>query len=400
MGDSEQVEEKSDAAKIDSADIDTTKREIAPGDEVLELLKNGQKGFEKLKGLIESAERTLRLYYYTFASDESGQQVLDMLVEALDRGVTVSLIVDDFGSFETDDAFFDPIREHGGHFCEFQPNVAQAYLLRNHQKIVIADEWRGMVGSFNIADEHLVNDGEDAWRDIGVYIEGPAIERLTAYYDKLEDWTGSEERSKIRDLGHILEDANETEGTVRWIMGGPARNESPYVQQIIDEMMHDDHVDMTMAYFAPSRRVLAAVRRVARDGRLRLIAAQKTDVKLSRSAAWHTYRKLLEAGAEIYEYKPCLLHTKLIVTDKAVFIGSGNFDVRSLYVNLEVMLRVERKDFHDQVCEMFCDDLGDSQRIDMAVLKKESNVFSRFYWRCAYILMAVVDRFLSHYFAR
>lgn len=370
------------------------------GEEKLELLKTGPDSFERLKQLIEDAEETLRLYYYTFASDQCGRQILDRLVDAQNRGVEVHLIVDDFGSLETNDDFFQPLRDAGGHFCEFQPNLAQAYLLRNHQKIAIADAVRGIVGSFNIADPHLTGDGADAWRDIGVYIEGPAMTRLAIYYDRLEAWTSAPDRSHIRDLGELLDDANETEGTVRWVFGGPARKESAYVEQVMSVLRDPGNVDMIMAYFAPSRRVLAAVRRKARTDRLRVIAARKTDVRLSRAAAWHTYRKLIRAGAEIYEYLPRLLHSKLIVTDDVVFIGSGNFDVRSLYINLELMLRVERPDFHDQVCDLFCEEMQESERVDMKALKAKAGPVSRFFWRASYWAMTAVDRYFSRHFAR
>ena len=372
---------------------------LAPGEERLQLIPSGPDGYDKLLELIESAEDSLRCYYYTFASDECGRKVLDGLVAAANRGVSVSLIVDDFGSIETNDGFFDPLKEAGGAFCEFQPKLIEAYLLRNHQKMAIADEQRALIGSFNVGEEHMRTGGNRSWRDVGVFIEGPAAARLAGYYDQLEEWV-RDENSRVRDLGRILADANETEGEVRWIFGGPARQESAYVQQVIDEFWNSDSVDMIMAYFAPSRRVLAAVRRVARQGRLRLIAARKTDVRLSRAAAWHTYRKLLRVGAEIYEYIPLPLHTKLIVTKNAVFIGSGNFDVRSLYVNLEIMLRVEREDFHDEICKYFAAELEDSERIDIAALKRESNSFTRTLWRGAYWMMTSADWFMSRRFAR
>ena len=52
-------------------------------------------------------------------------------------------------------------------------------------------------------------------------------------------------------------------------------------------------------------------------------------------------RKLLEAGARIWEFQPCKLHTKLIVLDDTVYLGSANFDMRSLFLNLEIVLKIE-----------------------------------------------------------
>lgn len=374
-------------------------RAIEPGDETLDLLPTGPDGYERLLDLIDGAQNDLRLLFYTFLADEAGKEVLDRLLKAANRGVEVRLIVDDFGSIETDDDFFRPLKDVGALFCEFQPNMLQRYLLRNHQKIAIADSRRGIVGSFNIADSHLVDDSEKGWRDIGVFLEGPAITRLADYYDALFEWVCSS-RQHISRLKDILEEANETEGPVRWVIGGPSRGYNAYVRQVRQELRTASCIDMIMAYFAPSPRILGGVRRVAREGNLRMITAAKTDVKLSRAAARHTYRKLLRAGAEIYEYQPKPLHSKLIVADGAVYIGSGNFDVRSLYVNLEIMLRVERDDFRKTVGELFENELKDCKRIDMETLKAKAKPWTRAFWRVAYWLMTAVDRFLSRRLAQ
>ncbi len=383
----------------EAPDLDPPVAGIKAGEETLQLLPDGPAGFEALIALIDGAKTDLRVLYYTFSNDESGTKVLERLVAAQKRGVTVALIVDDFGSLETPDDFFDPLMDCGGRFCEFQPAMWKAYLLRNHQKMTIADGERAIVGSFNVADEHLQEGGADSFRDMGVQIEGPAAARLAAYYDRLEDWMRSD-KIRIRDLRDILDDAHEPDGPVRWVIGGPSRGRNHYLHQIEHEFMNADGIDMIMAYFSPTRRILAAVRRIARDGQLRLISAGKTDVKMSRAAAWHTYSKLLKAGAEIYEYQPSRLHTKLIVTTDAVYIGSGNFDVRSLYVNLEIMLRVEREAFRKEVCKLFEGELAQSERITSQTVRAESQWYNRLRWRLSYIVMASVDRFLSRWLAR
>jgi cardiolipin synthase A/B len=370
----------------------------APGEELLELLPHGHEGFRKLIALIDAAEVDLRLLFYTFADDEIGIAVRDRLLAARERGVDVSLIVDDFGSFETPASFFAPLGEGGCKFCKFQPRLFQRYLLRNHQKMAIADGTRAIVGSFNVANSHMKEDQKDGWRDIGVYIEGPAAVRLARYFDAVEQWVHVK-RSRMRRLYQLLAATNEREGPVRWIFGGPTRGYNNYVRQVREEFAKARSADLIMAYFAPTPRILAVVRRLAREGRFRMIAAAKTDVALSRAAAWHTYRTLLRAGAEIYEYRPRPLHSKLIIVDDVVFIGSGNFDVRSLYVNLEVMLRVERKDFVAKVRELFATELKDSDRIDLATLRAKRRWYKRLWWRTAYFLMVTVDRFLSRRFA-
>ena len=75
------------------------------------------------------------------------------------------------------------------------------------------------------------------------------------------------------------------------------------------------------------------------------MTAGKTDNVATIGAARFTFPGLLRRGVSMFEYRPCRLHTKLIVLDDVVHIGSANLDPRSLFLNLELMLRVEDAGF-------------------------------------------------------
>ncbi|MEI9927976.1 MAG: phospholipase D-like domain-containing protein [Sphingomonas sp.] len=62
-----------------------------------------------------------------------------------------------------------------------------------------------------------------------------------------------------------------------------------------------------------------------------------------------TYAGLLRKRVQIYEYQPTKLHTKLFVVDDRVYIGSANFDIRSMFLNLELMLRIDDAAFAQHV---------------------------------------------------
>ena len=48
------------------------------------------------------------------------------------------------------------------------------------------------------------------------------------------------------------------------------------------------------------------------------------------------YKDLIDAGVEIYEFRPGLLHAKTMVVDRTVgLIGSANLDRRSFELNFE-----------------------------------------------------------------
>ena len=78
---------------------------------------------------------------------------------------------------------------------------------------------------------------------------------------------------------------------------------------------------------------------------MRIINAAKSDNNATVAAARHSYSRLLRRHVALYEYQPARLHTKIAIVDDIVHIGSSNFDYRSFYINLEVMLRIKDAGF-------------------------------------------------------
>ena len=102
---------------------------------------------------------------------------------------------------------------------------------------------------------------------------------------------------------------------------------------------------------------------VAKRGRVRIVTPAKLDHQWAVGAARFFYWRLLKRGVEIYEYQPTKLHTKLIVIDDVVHIGSANFDLRSLYLNLEMMLRVDDPAFAAMMRRFVDGEIANSKRI-------------------------------------
>ena len=255
--------------------------------------------------------------------------------------MTVALIVDGFGSdSSTHDAFFKPLTAAGIDVCAFHPRWGRRYLLRNHQKMALADDARAIVGGFNVAADYFASAGEKAWRDLGLMVEGEAAKRLSGYFDTLQRWT-KRPKAKMRDLRKALRDWSNPAGNTRWLLGGPARRLSPWARSVRDDMMTAKSLSMIAAYFAPNPAMLRRLDRVGQRGTARIVTASKTDNMATIGAARFTYPGLLRKGVRIFEYAPSRLHTKLILIDDLVYIGSANFDMRSLFLNLEVMLRVD-----------------------------------------------------------
>ncbi len=356
----------------------------------LRLLSDGPQGRAALLDLIAGATESLRLFYYMFHADGIGTEVRDQLLAARERGVEVSLAVDGFGSSGAPEGFFQPLIDAGAKFCRFHPRWGRRYLLRNHQKMTIADGKIAMIGGFNIADAYFDPNRPDSWRDLGLVIEGDAVLHLVRYFDLLFAWI-VREKSTLRALRRLLPAVTQKEGAVRWIFGGPSRRMSPYAKQVRDDFRTASRLDMMMAYFAPNRRFVRLIGAIAKRGTVRLINAGKTDVPLSRSAAWSTYGRLLRRGADIAEFAPRALHAKLIIVDDITYIGSGNFDLRSLYLNLEVMLRIEDAAFAAQMRALFDREWTRSDVVEKRAYNRLATPLNRFRWRFAFWVFATFD---------
>ena len=357
----------------------------------LTLITEGPARLAALLDLIHSARRTLRVLYYIYVDDDAGTAVRQALIEAAGRGVQVQLIVDGLGSEPAaSHDFFDPLREAGVETCRFVPRFGRRYLLRNHQKLALADEERVLIGGFNIEDDYFETAEQAGWRDLGLLVEGPAAGRLVGYFDALADWT-RRPRASMRSLARTLHRWSEPLGTTRWLLGGPMQRLSPWARVVKRDMQRARTIDLIAAYFAPSPAMLRRLDKAGRRGRVRLVLPSKLDHGAAIWAARFTYAGLLRKQVEIYEYQPTKLHTKLFVIDDVVHIGSANFDIRSMFLNLELMFRIADPTFAAYVRGYVDGEVARSERITPELYKERTGPWTRVKQFGAYFVMAVLD---------
>ena len=361
----------------------------------LRLITQGVALRDTLIGLIEGARHSLKLYYYIFADDGSGVLVRDALVAARGRGVAVTLMVDGFGSGKTPDSFFAPLIDAGAHFGRFGTRRSTRYLIRNHQKMAIADDQRLMIGGFNIEDGYFGIPADGCWCDLGLMIEGDQVEVMTRWYGQLWRWV-STRKQRFRTLRRMVRGWNpslhpQQADPFRWLVGGPTRRLSPWAKVVKHDMEQARRVDMVAAYFSPGRGMLKRIARAAQRDGARLILPAKSDNGATIAGARLLYGALLKRGVEIDEYQPHNLHLKLFVIDDAVFVGSANFDMRSLFVNLEVMLRIEDAGFAAAVRQMIDRQAALSRTITLESHRASRTPLTLIKQWISYLLVGVLD---------
>lgn len=340
--------------------------------------------------LIDGARESLKLYYYIFAQDGSGRIVLARLIRALRRGVAVTLMVDAFGCADVPAAFFDRFRRAGGRFAFFGARWSTRYLIRNHQKMAIADDARALVGGFNVSDAYFGLPEDNCWHDLGLLVEGSEAAELARWHGALWQWV-SDERRGFRSLRALVKGWRDERGPFRWLVGGPSNRLSPWARCVRADMGQARRVDMVAAYFAPGQGMLRRIGKAARRGAARLVLASRSDNGATVAAARLLYGPLLRKGVEIHEYQPCKLHMKLLVVDDAVYIGSANFDMRSLFLNLEIMLRIEDAAFAQIMRDFIDGRVAESEHITRAVHAARRTPWRLLKGWISYLLVAVLD---------
>jgi len=361
----------------------------------LTVIEEGAALRDALVRLIDGARTSLKLYYYIFADDGSGRLICERLVAARARGVAVTLMIDGFGSSDTPDSLFAPLIAAGGHFGRFGTRRSTRYLIRNHQKIALADDKRLMIGGFNVEDGYFGIPADDCWRDLGLLLEGPQAEAMARWYGQLWRWVTSKGqrfrtlRAMVRHWHPSLH--HDPADPFRWLIGGPTRRLSPWAQVVKHDMDRAQRLDMVEAYFSPGRGMMKRIARAARRKGARLILPALSDNGATIAAARLLYGPLLRRGVEIYEYQPCKLHMKLIVIDDAVYIGSANFDMRSLFLNLELMLRVEDAGFAEAMRGFITQRTGESRQISLETYRASRTGLTLIKQWISYLLVGVLD---------
>ena len=355
----------------------------------LELIETGEERFSLLLQLIGSAQTSIKMLMYMFNPDPDGDAVRNALTDAARRGVDVKLLIDGFGSAATPD-FFTDLAEAGGSYCVFNPSYGRRYLLRNHQKLIVIDEQTVLIGGANIDATYLDDRRAKHWRDLWLRLDGPEASLPARYFDGLFRWS-KRSGSKLRSLKRMIAEYNEWRGPLQWKFSGPLSMRNSWWRSIGRDIKKARRLDMVFAYFAPPGAMIRRIGRVGRRGRARIINAAKSDNNATIAAARHSYSRLLRRHVELYEYQPSTLHTKLAIVDDVVHIGSSNFDYRSFYINLEIMLRIKDAGFADKMRGYFERELADCKRITPEVHKRRSNPWRRLRWALSHFLVNIMD---------
>lgn len=304
-----------------------------------------EEAFTEMLRALKTAQKYIFLEFFIVNFGYMWNEILDILKERAAAGVEVRLIYDDIGCIDRLPAkYFMELKKSGILCIVF--NKASLFLnsylnSRDHRKIVVIDGKVGFVGGFNISDEYinkLPRFGH--WKDSGVYLEGEAVQSLTAMF--LQMWNYDKKYdSNLKKYFNLEQTCENTvdNGLVQPFCSGPCSYQRLYEYVYLNLIYNaQKEVILFTPYFVPSGEFLDACKMASQGGISVKIVYPKINDKwyinlLSRSY----FKQLIEENVEIYEYLPGFIHAKSMLVDGIVgVVGSANIDYRSFYSQFEV----------------------------------------------------------------
>jgi cardiolipin synthase len=335
------------------------------------VLRNGDEIFPAMLDAIAGAKRSISFETYIYWSGEIGRRFADALAERARAGVPVHVLLDWVGSSKMDDALLEEMRRSGVQVLKYHPpHWAHLGRLNNrtHRKLLVVDGRIGFTGGVGIAEKWTGHAQDpDHWRDTHVRIEGPAVAQMQAVF--LDNWIKSTGQVLVGDA-YFPTLPPVGDGLAQVFSSSPTGgSESMELMMLLAITAAQRTIRISNSYFVPNELALKALA----DARARGVKVQIIvpgpwiDTETVRSASRATWGRLLDAGAEIYEYQPTMFHCKvLVVDDYLVSIGSTNFDNRSFRLNDEANLNIYDTDFARQQSAIFEADRARTKRITRA----------------------------------
>ncbi len=340
------------------------------------LIFDPQAYFDGVLADINRAKSEVILETYIFRLDEVGRVFVEALQQACRRGVQVRLLIDGVGSFldtarlvkmleseRCEIRIFHPLPwdfkvfrnalSAGQHYSAILFYIATINR-RNHRKLCIVDQSIAWLGSFNITANHYNRNSkkkEDNWHDTGLRTCSNTVNMLQQNFEQVWLRKGENRRQRSR----------------QFLAFNTIRGRKQSARELLQLLQNaGSRICITNAYFNPSRRLLKILRRAASRGVfIRLLVPAHSDIFFFPSLSRTYYADLLSVGIRVFEYQQRVLHSKTMLIDDAVVVGSTNLNYRSLIHDLELDALVYDRLVVEQMEQRFEEDVRQCSEITL-----------------------------------
>lgn len=328
---------------------ETTDQPLLAGN-TIELLPGGDWAYPAMREAIEQARHSIAMSSYIFNDDLAGRPMAEALGRARERGVEVCVLIDDLGARYDWPTVFRLFRRLGVRAERFLPTLAPGYVpylnLRNHRKILVVDGAIGFTGGMNIDKDFMHRlKTRHPKNDLHFRLRGPIVGHLAQTF--ADDWafatgevlSGTTWFPALEPVGPVL---------ARGVAAGPDQEEDTLRTTLLGAIASArESIAIMTPYFLPDSALLSALYVAALRGvRVDILMPRENNLQTVQFACAAQIGEVLEGGCRAWYSPPPFDHSKLMVVDGAwTFIGSANWDPRSLRLNFEFNVECYDLDF-------------------------------------------------------
>lgn len=292
---------------------------------------------------LRKAEKFIYMEYFIVEEGRFWNSILDILKEKAAAGVEVRVMYDDIGCMSTlPGDYHKQLRSFGIQatpFSRMKGNADSEFNNRNHRKILVIDGKIGYTGGVNIADEYINEIARFGhWKDTGIRLDGEAVWELTKLFC-VDYGIQFRKLPAERDDLYPTQDIRETGYIIPFGDGPNPIYKRNVGKSVIQNMLYGarESVIMTSPYLIIDNDLCQDIENTALRGvNIKIIVPHIPDKKMVFGMTRSFYRRLMDAGVEIYEYEPGFIHAKsYLADDEIAMIGTINLDYRSLVHHFE-----------------------------------------------------------------
>jgi cardiolipin synthase len=335
----------------------------------IEVLRNGDEIFPAMLDAIAKSRHTVDLLTFVYWSGDIGRRFADVLSDRARAGVRVRVLLDAVGASDVQGELVDAMSDAGCDVRWFRPvrGMLGEVNHRTHRKVLICDEQVSFTGGVGIADVWQGDARNEAeWRDTHFRLVGPVTDGLRSAF--VDNWAETEGDVFDVDVDRFPDQPQDGGSTIQCVRGAAETGWSD-VSTLFRVLLQlaRDRVRITTSYFNPDDYLLELLCETARRGvELQLLLpGPHADKRFVQYASESTYTELLNAGVEIFNYQPTMLHAKVMTVDGLLAnVGSANVNNRSTQYDEEVNIVVFDGSVVHLLDDHFDDDLRRSEPID------------------------------------
>ncbi|MBD5585548.1 MAG: hypothetical protein HDQ88_10735 [Clostridia bacterium] len=306
----------------------------------LKYYPSGARLFDEVLTALEGAKKFIFIEYFIISDGKLLNAITDILLRKVQEGVDVRIICDGMGSHGTISFKTKRKLRKGGvklrTFNPILPHFSFALNIRDHRKIISVDGVCAFTGGCNLADEYInAKRMYGYWKDTGLKIEGEAVDGLTLTF--LRQWellTRKEE-----DYSQFFNRYEKTESSSAVVPYADGKDYAVPIGKSVYENVISSSLKklyIMTPYFVPDEQTFNMICTKAMAGvDVRLILPGVPDKAYVYAVTKDYAERLALSGVKVYIMRHAFVHSKVMLSENCVALGSVNIDLRSYYNQFE-----------------------------------------------------------------